>query len=159
MQEEADKMLTIGHLFENTALIAAAISWLLAQVIKTILTLIQTKTFVSERLFGSGGMPSAHSACVCALVMSVQHTCGLESPELAIAVCLAGVVIYDAMGVRRAAGEQAKVINRMVDIMEQKEGTDITEKDLKVYLGHTPIEVLGGILLGILVSMTLYTFF
>jgi acid phosphatase family membrane protein YuiD len=64
------------------------------------------------------------------------------------------VVIYDAMGVRRAAGEQAKVINRMVDIME-KEGSEITEKDLKEYLGHTPIEVLAGLLLGILVSLAL----
>lgn len=159
MQGEADRMLTIGHLFENNALIAAALSWFLAQLIKTIITLIQTKTFVSERMFGSGGMPSAHSASVVALVMSVQHTCGLESPEFAIAMCFAGVVIYDAMGVRRAAGEQAKVINRMVGIMEQKEGTDITEKDLKEYLGHTPLEVLGGILLGFLVSMALYSFF
>jgi uncharacterized protein len=80
--------------------------------------------------------------------------CGLSSPEFAVSFCFMCVVIYDAMGVRRAAGEQAKVINRMVDVME-KEGSEITEKDLKEYLGHTPIEVLAGLLLGILVSIAI----
>ena len=141
-------------LFQNTALVSAALSWFIAQTIKTILTLMQTKSFVPERLFGSGGMPSAHSASVVALMMSIQHTCGLDSPEFAIALCFASVVLYDAMGVRRAAGEQAKVINKMVDVME-KEGTDITEKDLKEHLGHTPMEVLCGILLGIVVSLVI----
>lgn len=142
----------ISLLFQNTALVAAFLSWVIAQTIKTIITLIQTKSFVPERLFGAGGMPSAHTASVIALVMCVSHICGFDSPEFAIALCFALVVIYDAMGVRRAAGEQAKVINRMVDIME-KEGSEITEKDLKEYLGHTPLEVLGGILLGIVVSL------
>lgn len=142
----------IGHIFSNTTLIAAALSWGLAQTIKTIITAIHTKSFVPERLFGAGGMPSAHSAMVCALTMGMVHQRGIESPEFAITICFAAVVIYDAMGVRRAAGEQAKVINRMVNIME-KEGSEITEKDLKEYLGHTPIEVLAGILLGIVISL------
>lgn len=142
----------LQSLFSNTTLIAAFLSWILAQVIKTAITAIQTRSFVPERLFGAGGMPSAHSAMVCALTMCVAHKCGLASPEFAITICFAAVVIYDAMGVRRAAGEHAKVINRMVDIME-KEGSEITEKDLKEYLGHTPIEVLAGILLGIVVSL------
>ena len=142
----------ISLFFHNTTLMAAVISWLMAQIIKTLLTLIHTKSFVPERLFGAGGMPSAHSAMVCALTMCVAHFCGFESPEFAITICFAAVVIYDAMGVRRAAGEQAKVINRMVDILE-KEGSEITEKELKEYLGHTPIEVLAGVLLGIIVSL------
>ena len=144
----------ISLLFHNTALVAAAVSWVIAQTIKTILTLVQTKSFEPERLFGAGGMPSAHTSSVIALVMCIAHIRGISSPEFAIALCFALVVIYDAMGVRRAAGEQAKVINRMVDIME-KEGSEITEKDLKEYLGHTPLEVLGGILLGIVISLVM----
>jgi uncharacterized protein len=144
----------IGQIFQNTALVAAFLSWVLAQTIKTIITFIQIREFVPERLFGAGGMPSAHSASVCALTMCVAHMCGLSSPEFAVSFCFMCVVIYDAMGVRRAAGEQAKVINRMVDVME-KEGSEITEKDLKEYLGHTPIEVLAGLLLGILVSIAI----
>jgi uncharacterized protein len=153
-QEEVETMPYIRDIFQNTALIATALSWVLAQTIKTIITLIQTKSFVSERLFGAGGMPSAHSASVCALTICIARMCGLQSPEFAIAVCLCAVVIYDAMGVRRAAGEQAKVINRMVDVME-KEGSEISEKELKEYLGHTPIEVLAGLLLGIIVSLVI----
>lgn len=153
-QKEENKMLYIRHIFENTPLMAAVISWLMAQGIKTLLTLIHTKKFEAERIFGAGGMPSAHTASVCALSLCIAHTCHISSPEFAISVCFTAVVIYDAMGVRRAAGEQAKVINRMVDIME-KEGSEITEKDLKEYLGHTPIEVLAGLLLGILVSLAL----
>jgi len=141
-------------IFSNTALLAAFLSWVLAQTIKTVIAAIRTKTFVPERLFGAGGMPSAHSAMACALTMCVAHECGLESPEFAITICFTAVIIYDAMGVRRAAGEQAKVINKMVDIME-KEGSEITEKELTEYLGHTPIEVLAGILLGIVVSLIL----
>lgn len=142
----------ISLFFHNTTLMAAVLSWLSAQIIKTIITLITTKSFVPERLFGAGGMPSAHSAMVCALTMCVAHSCGFDSPEFAITICFAAVVIYDAMGVRRAAGEQAKVVNRMVDIME-KEGSEIPGKELKEYLGHTPVEVLGGVLLGIIVSL------
>lgn len=147
-------MPVIRHLLENTALTAAVLSWFLAQVIKTALTLVRTKKFVAERLFGAGGMPSAHTAMVCSLLLGVGHISGISSPLFALTLCFAGVVIYDAMGVRRAAGEQAKVINRMVDIMEQ-EGTEITEKNLKEYLGHTPLEVLGGMVLGILVGLAL----
>lgn len=148
-------MLYIGHLFQNTTLIAAVLSWISAQTIKTILTLIKTRSFVPERLFGAGGMPSAHTATVCALSMCVARQCGFDSPIFAITLCFTAVVIYDAMGIRRAAGEQAKVINRMVDVME-KEGSEITEKELKEYLGHTPIEVLAGALLGIVISLALY---
>lgn len=147
-------MIYINHLLHNTTLLAAVLSWLIAQIIKTIIVLIQTKSFVPERLFGSGGMPSAHSALVCSLFMCVAHERGLSSPEFAIAFCFAMVVIYDAMGVRRAAGEQAKAINKMTDIFE-KEGVQVDQKDLKEYLGHTPVEVLAGVLLGIIVSLIL----
>lgn len=144
----------IISIFHNTTLMAAVLSWFIAQIIKTIIVLIQTKAFVPERLFGAGGMPSAHSALVCSLFMCVAHERGLASPEFAIAFCFAMVIIYDAMGIRRAAGEQAKAINRMSDIFE-KEGVQVNQKDLKEYLGHTPLEVLGGVLLGIIVALVM----
>ena len=146
-------MRLLFQLFSNTILMAAIASWMSSQIIKTILTFFSTRKFDAERMFGAGGMPSAHSAMVCSLVMGVANKCTVASPEFAIAFAFASVVIYDAMGVRRAAGEQAKVINRMVDTMEKNEGSEIYDKDLKEYLGHTPVEVLAGALLGIIVWM------
>jgi uncharacterized protein len=144
----------LHQLFTNYMLLAAVLSWMIAQAIKTLLTLLSTKQFVPERIFGAGGMPSAHTASVCALTISVARYCGLGSAEFALAAAFMAVVTYDAMGVRRAAGEQAKVINRMVDIWEAK-GSDVTDKRLKEYLGHTPMEVLAGMMLGILVGVAL----
>lgn len=147
-------MRILHQLFSNYILMSAFLSWVMAQLIKTVLTLIKTKKFDAERIFGAGGMPSAHSAMVCALTVGIAHTNKLDSPLFALAVAFAGVVMYDAMGVRRAAGEQAKVLNKMVDAME-KDGHDLSDKELKEYLGHTPLEVLAGALLGIIVSMVL----
>lgn len=141
----------IHQLFHNGVLLAAVLSWLSAQVIKTLLTLITTRRFNMERMFGAGGMPSAHSAMVCSLTMGVAHISRIDSPLFAVVVCFAAIVMYDAMGVRRAAGEQAKVINKVVDTLERNEGTEIADKDLKEYLGHTPLEVLAGALLGFVV--------
>ncbi len=97
-------------------------------------------------------MPSSHSAMVCAMTVAVAQVSGLNSSEFALAVIFSAIVMYDAMGVRRAAGEQAKVINRIVDEVE-KNGQEFTDKDLKEYLGHTPLEVLCGALLGILITV------
>ena len=136
-------MKVIAILFSNKVLIAAALSWMAAQLIKTFLTLVSTKKFEPERIFGAGGMPSAHSAMVCSLLTGIGATRGLNSPEFALAVAFAGVTMYDAMGVRRAAGEQ-------VDVMEKDEAQEISDKELTEYLGHTPLEVLAGALLGII---------
>ena len=143
----------LQQLVSNKILMAALISWMASQLIKTVLTFFSTKRFDMERIFGAGGMPSAHSAMVCSLAMGIAHNCTVASPEFALAVAFAGVVMYDAMGVRRAAGEQAKVINKMVDAIEKNDGSEILDKDLKEYLGHTPVEVLAGALLGIIVWM------
>lgn len=144
-------MRSVYQLFSNIVLVAAGLSWISAQVLKTIITLITTREFKVERLFGAGGMPSAHTAMVCSLALGVAHECRVDSPEFALSVCFAGIVIYDAMGVRRAAGEHAKVINKVVDAIERADGEEITDKDLNEYLGHKPLEVLAGALLGILV--------
>ena len=149
-----DKILFI---FQNYALNCAVLSWFSAQMIKTLLVLIMTKKFVPERIFGPGGMPSAHSASVSALAISTCRMCGFTSTEFAIAFMLACIVMYDATSVRRQAGEHAKAINIVVDKVDSLEKDDDEEdlniKELKEVLGHTPFEVMAGSLLGILVAM------
>lgn len=142
----------IMGLLHNYVLIVALTAWLTAQVMKTILWFIVTTRFNPERLVGAGGMPSAHSATVCSMMIAIAKTSGLSSPEFAIAFVLAFVVMYDAMGVRRAAGEQAKVLNRMLE-KQVEEDEKMQTPELKEFLGHTPLQVLGGSLLGILIAM------
>ena len=147
----------------NYVLTAAVISWCAAQIIKTILNFIQTKRFHAERLFGAGGMPSSHSALVCSATVAMCRKCGVGSPEFAIMFIVAMIVMYDAMGVRRSAGLHAREINRIIRIFavkgikasdeSEKPTNEKKKKELKEYLGHTPFEVLGGALLGILISM------
>lgn len=138
----------------NYVLTVAVLSWCAAQVIKTLIHFIRYRTFHAERLFGAGGMPSSHSALVCSATLGVARMEGLGSPVFAVMFVLAVVVMYDAMGVRRAAGQQAKEINRMKQFLEKN--TDMPSgqgKGLKEFLGHTPFEVLGGALLGILLAL------
>lgn len=147
----------------NYVLTAAVIGWCSAQVIKTLLNFIQTKKFHAERLFGAGGMPSSHSAMVCSATVSMCRKCGVGSPEFALMFVLAMIVMYDAMGVRRSAGLHAREINRINRIFAvkgikasedaEKQQSEKKKKELKEYLGHTPLEVLGGALLGILIAM------
>ncbi|MEG0229574.1 MAG: divergent PAP2 family protein [Oscillospiraceae bacterium] len=144
----------ITQIFSNYVLCVSLISWFMAQVLKTVLTLILLKKFVPERLVGAGGMPSAHSALVCSLTVAVSRLDGINSVSFAICFILAGVVMYDAMGVRRAAGEQAKAINEM----RKNDNLSPEEKELKEFLGHTPLEVLGGALLGILIALLIPKF-
>ena len=134
-----------AELAQNRVLWTAMLCWLSAQVIKVIFYAVRNRHFSFERLVGAGGMPSSHSATVCGLAVAVGRTCGLASPMFAIAMIVAAVVMYDATGVRRAAGEQAEVLNRL--ILEQDWSQ--AQKNLKEFLGHTPLEVLAGAILGI----------
>ena len=151
-----------------------------AQIIKTILFFVMTKNFNYERLTGSGGMPSSHSALVSSLSIGMARAEGISSPIFALTLAFALVVMHDAMGVRRAAGEHAKALNVMSfdlknffdsiqnnpllnfeneDDSEEAVSNDDVDKTqdgplaLKEFLGHTPLEVLAGSLLGILVAM------
>lgn len=154
--------MNLGALLHNYVLNCAALSWFLAQFIKTVLVLLTTGKLKLERMFGSGGMPSAHSACVCALAISTCRKVGFSSVEFAITFVLACVVMYDALNVRRQAGEHAKAINIVVDHINDNDNDDNTDdsalgriKELKESLGHKPMEVLAGALLGIIISMIL----
>lgn len=115
--------------------------------------------FVAERLVGSGGMPSSHSATVCALVTATCYEYGAGSFEFAISLILAIIVMYDAMGVRRETGIQAQVLNDMMKIFEDMGRSEISPHDkLKEFVGHTPLQVLMGALLGIFCGVIIYTF-
>ncbi|MDY7023780.1 MAG: divergent PAP2 family protein, partial [Cyanobacteriota bacterium] len=102
-------------------------------------------------LVTTGGMPSSHSAFVSALATSVGQTVGWGSPEFAIAVVFAFIVMYDATGVRQAAGQQARILNQIVDELFQ-EHPQFNEDRLKELLGHTPVEVIVGLALGVVIS-------
>lgn len=114
----------IQAIFSNYILDMAFLAWLSAQIIKTVLAYIPSKKVSWERMVGAGGMPSSHSSFVCALAVATAKKVGYASPEFALALGFAAVVMYDAMGVRRAAGEQAKVLNKMVidfkDMLDRK---------------------------------------
>ncbi len=144
----------INELLSNHILVISVVSWATAQVLKTLINFLFTKKFSAERLVGAGGMPSAHSAFVTSLAVATGRYCGVGQPEFAIALGLAIVVMYDAMGVRHAAGEQAKAINILIDEFEKTSNIDIPY-DLKEFLGHTPIEVIAGALLGISIALLL----
>ena len=152
----------IKEFFANRVLFAAVLGWLCAQVLKLIITACMTKKVNVERLWGAGGMPSAHSAMVCALTISVARFYGVSDPLFALAVMFASVTMYDAMGVRREAGEHARLLNKYLNQIETENADvdgdgipdkEVTEIDLKEFIGHTPLEVLGGVLLGILIGM------
>ena len=147
----------MSYLYEiigNKILISGVISWAIAQVLKTLIYLCVNRKFEIERLFGDGGMPSGHSATVTAVAVSAGIQCGLSSPTFAVATILAIVVMHDAMGVRLETGKQAKVINDMVEMIEKLGGTDLTnEEKLKEFVGHTPLQVAMGFVLGIIVAI------
>lgn len=138
-------------LFYNRILIAALIAWAAAQISKTIYECIKYRNLKLSRLVSSGGMPSSHSALVTGLATATGRLTGLGSPAFAIALVLAGIVMYDAAGVRRAVSIQARILNQMID--DAFQGKPFAEKRLRELIGHTPIQVLVGALLGIGVGL------
>lgn len=121
--------------------------WFCIQTFKVIYDLCTTKKFNFKRIMGAGGMPSSHSAVVCALAVLVGKAEGFTTPIFAMATVFAMVVMYDAAGIRRAAGKQAKLLNKIVDTPGLKFG-EVQERLVEV-LGHTPTQVLVGALIGI----------
>ena len=135
----------------NYVLVTALISSILSQMIKVLLNLIIVGKFIPERMWGAGGMPSAHSATVCAMVVATGRYCGTHSTLFAIALIVSIIVMYDAMGVRRETGEQAKVLNHLLNEWIDQESEILPflgHKRLKEMVGHTPIQVLTGAVFG-----------
>lgn len=140
----------LEELINNRILMCSFTAWAIAQILKTLINFLTTREFNPERLFGCGGMPSSHSSTVCALCTSVAAEYGTGSYEFAMAAVFAIIVMYDAMNVRREAGEHAKWINLITTTLQP----DIPiEKKFKEYLGHTPLQVLMGAILGIFVAV------
>ena len=142
-----------AQLFSNKVLWVSIFACFLAQFIKIFTG--KDKRIDFSRIFTSGGMPSSHSALVCSLATVVALNEGIGSSNFAISVVLAGVVMYDAAGVRRAAGKQARVLNQ---IIANRKDINIQEKLVEL-LGHTPVEVFVGAILGIVEAIALYKVF
>ena len=145
----------IKEFFGNPVIIAAIVAWFAAQVLKVIIELITEKNFELSRLVGAGGMPSSHSSFVAALATSVARVSGLGSATFAVAAALALVVMYDAAGVRRASGQHAKLLNWMLDNWYGSDPEDEFSKKMKELIGHTPLEVLAGAVLGLIIGLVL----
>ena len=142
-------MFIIEELLSNFPLMCTIAAWFLAQFVKVIVTLVKEKKFKPQLfVFSLGGMPSSHSACVCSLATACAIKCGLSSPEFAISVLLAMVVMTDAMGVRWQTGEQSKIINKIVKELLSGD-TEIANTALKELVGHTPFQVMIGANIGI----------
>jgi len=142
--------MNLAALFQNKVLIAGLIAWALAQLIKIPLDYLRTRRWNWALLFTTGGMPSSHSALVTATTLAIGLYHGFDSPIFALGVAVTMIVTYDAAGVRQQAGIHAQRINVIFE--ELLRGHPVTEKDLKIVLGHTPLEVTGGILLGLVVA-------
>ena len=143
----------LQDLFSNPFLISGLAAWLIAQILKTIIHFAVYKKLEVERLFGDGGMPSGHSATVASVCTMCGLVYGLGSVEFAISAILAIIVCHDAMGVRRETGKQAVVLNELLKSLEAGH-----TPDLKELVGHTPLQVTMGILIGIANALVMYYF-
>ena len=148
-------------LLSNEVLISAIVGWTVAQILKTLIDFGLNKSFTPERLVGSGGMPSSHSAVTCSVLLTSYLIYGFSSPIFAMAFVLALIVMYDATGVRWAAGLHAKAINYIVEYLDDENTKDKDQlkemiPKLNESLGHRMIEVVCGALLGFAISLIGY---
>ena len=137
-----------GMLTTNPIIDCGLLAWFLAQLIKVMLDLVLLRKWDLHRFVSSGGMPSSHSALVVACSASIGKLYGIQGPIFALAVILSAIVMYDACNVRRSAGDTAKLVNQILAHVEKLTAEDFAE-DLKVVMGHTPLQVLMGALLGL----------
>lgn len=138
--------------FLESSFVTALLAWFVAQVIKVITVLVVDRKFDFGRFVGSGGMPSSHAAFVTSLSVAIGIANGFASEIFAVSAVLALVVMYDAAGVRRAAGEHAKLLNEILQEWAKQDFRN-TEVQLKELLGHTPLQVVAGALLGIVIAL------
>ena len=143
-------MKIITDIISNNCIYVPFLTWFLIQVFKVIVDIVKTKKFNFKRLLGAGGMPSSHSAVVCSLAVLVGRRAGFNSEVFALSVIMAFVVMYDAAGVRRAAGKQARMLNKIMQTPGLS-NVEVQEKLVEV-LGHTPIQVIVGAVCGICVG-------
>ncbi len=145
----------IMDLLHNRIFMASICGWFVAQFLKTLIYMWFNRKFVAERMVGGGGMPSSHSATVCGLTTAAGLCYGVGSSAFAVSFILAMVVMYDAMGVRRETGKQAKLLNSILLENPLKLNGEILQEKLKEYVGHTPLQVMAGAILGIGLSFAI----
>ena len=137
-----------GMLTGNAIIDCALLAWFLAQLIKVILDLVILRRFDASRFVSSGGMPSSHSALVVAAATAIGKLYGIDGSAFALAAVLSAVVMYDACNVRRSAGDTARLVNQLLEHVEKLTAEDFAD-DLKIIMGHTPLQVAAGALLGL----------
>lgn len=140
--------------FANPVLISGLIAWGIAQTIKVLLDYYTSKRWNWTLLLHAGGMPSSHSALVAAVAHAIGLYVGFETPLFALSLAVAIIVIYDATGIRRQAGQHAEIINAM--IRDLAHGHPLKQQQLREVLGHTPLEALAGALLGLAVAQLIW---
>lgn len=140
----------LSDLFSNHLLMNALSAWVTAQILKFIIYLAVNRTIDWNRLLGDGGMPSGHSATVTALAVTAGLEYGLDAPVFAVCVVLAIIVMHDAMGVRREAGKHAQLINELLEMLSSEQTPDVK---LKEFLGHSPMQVCCGAILGFIMAL------
>lgn len=145
-------MLFLNEFFSNRIFFIVLFAWLFSCVLKGLIEMFRTKRIDWHRFFGPGGMPSSHSTIVTSLATCVGIYEGFDTPLFVVCCALALIVMYDASGIRRAAGEHAKIINMIVEAWEEKDPVQNAEK-LKEILGHTPLQVVAGAILGVLFAI------
>ena len=150
---DGNELMENGIIFGNKICDIVLVALFTAQALKVIFSLFTEKRLNFRRFLDTGSMPSSHSSSVTSLATAVALKEGVDSTFFVISLVLAVVVMYDATGVRRAAGKQAAVLNKIVENIRTKEGYSLIEENLKELLGHTPIEVLGGAILGVIVAL------
>lgn len=148
----------INSVLENKILVSAAMSWLVAGVLKMIIELMINKKLQIKRIFGSGGMPSSHTATVISLVVSIGFIEGVRSTTFAIAFVLAIIVIHDAMGVRLETGKQGHILNKMIWELNLADELEVNEA-LKEYVGHYPSQVIVGGIVGIVATLCMLKYY
>lgn len=146
----------MDSLLANRALWTAAVAAAVAQVLKVLIVLVAERRWALDRLLETGGMPSSHSAAVAALAMSLGIQFGWGSPYFALAIVFGLIVMYDATGIRRAAGVQAALINELVDELGHLFNEGFKPQALKTLLGHTYPQVLVGVLIGVVTALVSY---
>ena len=137
-----------GMLTGNAVIDCAVLAWFLAQLIKVILELVLMRRFDVTRFVSSGGMPSSHSAMVVAATAAIGKLYGTDGAAFALAAVLSAVVMYDACNVRRSAGDTARLVNQLLEHVERLTAEDFAD-DLKIIMGHTPLQVAAGAILGL----------
>jgi len=152
LREDSEEVQIINAIVYNRTITVPAFAWFLAQFLKVINVLMTSKKIDFTKFVGSGGMPSSHSAFIVSLATVVGKIRGIDSVEFGITLAVSLIVMYDAAGIRRAAGKQAKVLNQLLHSHYDKLHFD---EKLKELLGHSPFEVFMGALLGILIGIWL----